>query len=219
MVPSQPASGSSICSSLSAVGMSRWLVGSSNTNMLGAVASSPARTSRERSPPERSPTHLSCVVPLNKNAPARFRASCSVMSRPRPSDKVSCKCRQSTSDGSNASWRCRNHAVLSLEPICNRPADAGVSSNKVAIKEVLPVPLGPTMPRRSPRRSSKSSPEINTRSPRWTHSCSVLSTKSPLRGGLGKSRSTTSSSSGFSKPSSSIIRSSREARPLACRAR
>ena len=32
-------------------------------------------------------------------------SSCSVMSRPRPSDKVSCKCRQSTSDGSNASWQ------------------------------------------------------------------------------------------------------------------
>ena len=132
--------------------MSRSLVGSSSSSTLGSSISSRSSCSRRRSPPDRSPTGVHCASPVKPN---RSHSWVAVIVRPLPRSTT----RRDLLDGLEHPQRRRRarrgpgrgtpaRTVAPALDRAGRRARASPASSRSS--EVLPAPLTPTMPTRSP---------------------------------------------------------------------
>ena len=160
--------------------MSRSLVGSSSSSTLGSVSSSRSSWKRRRSPPERSPIRAVSRSPVN---PKRSSIEVAVISPSavlvtRRIDSTVGSTRPLGSRSSSCWVRCWSATV---RPCFTRPAEGGSAPAISDSTEVLPAPLTPTMPTRSPGPSRQVACDSSCRSPRDRSTSSTSMTSLPSR--------------------------------------
>ncbi len=160
--------------------MSRSLVGSSSSNTLGSVSSSRSSCSRRRSPPERSPIRVVSRSPVKPKRSSMEEAVISPdavwVTRLIPSTESSTRCAGSRW---SSTWeRCSRATV---RPRRTRPPSGSSSPATRRSTEVLPAPLTPTRPTRSPGPSRQVACESSRRSPRVRSTSSTSTTSLPSR--------------------------------------
>ena len=133
--------------------MSRSLVGSSSSSTLGSVSSSRSSWKRRRSPPDRSPSRAVSLSPVKPNRSsievAVISPSAVFVTRRMPSTVGSTR---ASGFRSSVSWsrcwvRCWSAIV---RPCLTLPTSGASAPDSSDSTEVLPAPLTPTMPTRSP---------------------------------------------------------------------
>ncbi len=147
------------------VSMSRSLVGSSSSSTLGSPSSSRSSCSRRRSPPERSPIRAVSRSPVKPNRSSIDEA---VTSRP-PTDatrRIDSTESSTRWDGSRSSSACVRCASCTVRPVRSRPASGSTSPASTESTDVLPAPLTPIRPTRSPGPSRQVTWSIRSRPPR-----------------------------------------------------
>ena len=176
-VPGQPSRKSS---STVRVSMSRSLVGSSSSSTLGSPSSSRSSWKRRRSPPERSPMRAVSLSPVKPNRSSREVALSSppAVRTTRAWDSIVASTRAWGSSGVTSWVRC---ARATVRPRRTRPAVGSSAPESSESTEVLPAPLTPTSPTRSPGPRRHVAPSSSRRSPRCRSTSSTSTTSLPSR--------------------------------------
>ena len=154
--------------SISCVGMSRPVKGSSRSSTAGRIARARATRTRWRCPPDSSPMGRLA----RSRMPTRDKASstarkCGVRARPsRPRRTVTaCRTASRTLIGKSHANSCRCGTYPIAPSVSTLPLE-GMSPRIERISVVFPAPLGPMRPTSSPARASRSTPSRTLRPPR-----------------------------------------------------
>ena len=154
--------------------------------------------SRRRSPPESSPTRVHIRSPVKPNR----SASCSaVISRPLPSsttERTSSTASRARLPAGSSTTSCERYAVCTVRPTTTRPESGASSCSSSRSSVVLPAPLTPTRPIRSPGPSRQVTSSKITRSPRRRLTSSTSKTVRPSRAPAKRVSSTESRGAGSS---------------------
>ncbi len=177
--------------------MSRSFVGSSSSNTFGSSSNSRSSCSRRRSPPDRSPTLAVSRSPVK---PKRSSIDDAVTSRPlteatRRISSTESSTRLRGSRLSRAWVRCASRTV---RPVRRRPACGTTSPLRTERTEVLPAPLAPIRPIRSPGPIRQVMRSTRSRPPLLTVTSSRSRTSLPSRAAANACSCTTSRGGGSS---------------------
>ena len=144
--------------------MSRSLVGSSSSSTFGSPISSRSSCSRRRSPPDRSPTRVVSRSPVNPKSSSRLVA---VTSFPEATwvTRRSRLTRSSTRSPAGSSlMACDRWPMSIVRPRLTRPESGARSPVSSRSRVVLPAPLMPIRPIRSPGPIDQERSSISVRS-------------------------------------------------------
>ena len=149
---------SSDCSSRSAEGISRWLVGSSSTSTLCAPATSPGEHRAAALAARQTPQRLVLLAAAEEKRAGEIArlllAGLGAAIEPDdhrlqvlPDRRGSCRGDRAVAGSSRCSAGCRGARL---------PSSASISPSRHLMSVVLPAPLGPMIPMRSPRMTVRS---------------------------------------------------------------
>ena len=147
---SAPGQVSSRSSSTASVSTSRSFVGSSSSNTLGPPSNKRRTCNRRRSPPDRSPTRASSRPPVNPKPSSNDVAD---IVRPLPtsiSRRIASTDSSTRSEPSSSASSCDSRALTTVRPRRSSPAIGSIVPARSDSNVVLPAPLGPSSPTRSP---------------------------------------------------------------------
>ena len=161
--------------------MSRSLVGSSSSSTLGSVSSSLSSWKRRRSPPDRSPSRAVSRSPVK---PKRSSSDVAVISWPSSvlvTRRIASTVGSTRASGSISSSAWVRYWSAIVRPCLTRPTSGASAPEMSESSEVLPAPLTPTMPIRSPGPIRHVACWRSTFSPRARSTSSMSTTSLPSR--------------------------------------
>ena len=162
--------------------MSRSLVGSSSSSTLGSAMRTRVSCRRRRSPPERSPTGVRWRAGVKPRRSASWEALSSMSPNATRAATSSIASSTRWSSGRSSS-SCLSHPMRTVLPSLRRPAARGASPARARRSVVLPEPLTPTRPSRSPgaSRQVRSSTRVRPSGASRRASSSSITTLPSLR--------------------------------------
>ncbi len=161
--------------------MSRSLVGSSRSSTLGSVSSSLSSWNRRRSPPDRSPSRAVSRSPVKPKRSSSEVAEISCPSRVFVTRRIDSTVGSTRASGSISSSACVRYCIAIVRPCLTRPTSGASAPEMSESSEVLPAPLTPTMPMRSPGPMRQVACWSSTFSPRARSTSSMSTTSLPSR--------------------------------------
>ncbi len=147
---------------------SRWLVGSSSTIRSCSAISSFASAIRRRSPPDSGPITVSrpCPSPGRSSPPNSPVSTSRILALPRHSWSARSPMTSWRTVAAGSSESCWVSTPSRSPLLCvTRPSSASSSFARMRIKVVLPSPLRPTTPIRSPSLTPRETPSSSARVP------------------------------------------------------